>query len=549
MVIERQQQARKSVLVQVCSEKSFHELQSYCAQFGEISSAHHYSVLESESHFILLEFNQVEEADSALAGTVFNQDTRGIPAKSQFLWFRTGPKTKLKKGTVQQLNVINGHVQVDDTQLNEWLMSAESLDQQIMILYNSTALDDLGIRLRYLAAQQLQNAIAGMFPTAYAHPFGSSVNGFGKKGCDLDLILRLQSEEVDTRQSRFVFHTKANLNSGRTQAQRYMESISDVLQLFLPGINNVRRILQARVPIVKYNHEYLDLEVDLSMSNLTGVYMSELLYMFGQMDSRVQPLTFCVRRWAKCVGLTNPTPGRWVSNFMLTLLVLHFLQTLKQPILPSIKYLIKKARKEDRRITEDTINCTFLRDLTLLDFTTQNNDSLETLLLQFFEFYSAFDFNNRGISLNDAKSIVKPDHSAMYIVNPLEPNLNVCKNVSLEETERFRIEVRNAAWIIESEQAKKSLKEPWGLLSLFKTNQQSLIRPQMFFKPRMVEVTDLFNSEDGDGSETKPERIDYKNFNVKKQVEEIEIATKKELSKMEKQIKGGGSGGRRRWPD
>lgn len=535
MVTNRQNQARKSLLVQVCSEKSFNELQSYCSQFGDIASAHHYSVVEDDSHFILLEFSKVEEADAALKGAVFNQDSRGIPAVSQFLWFRTGAKTKLKTEPQRYLNTVNGQVQASDDQLNEWLQAAETLEQQVMLVYNATTLDDLGTRLRYLAAQQLQNAISGMFPTAYAHPFGSSVNGFGKQGCDLDLILRLQSEEVDQRDSRLIFHTKANLNNGRTQAQRYMECLSDVLQLFLPGINNVRRILQARVPIVKYNHEYLDLEVDLSMNNLTGVYMSEILYMFGQLDSRVQPLTFCIRRWAKCVGLTNPTPGRWLSNFSLTLLVLFFLQTIKQPILPSINYFIQKARKEDRRVTEDNINCTFLRDLNMIDFTTKNTDTVETLLLQFFEFYSSFDFINRGLSLNDARTILKPDHSAVYILNPLEQAMNVSKNVSLEEVERFRIEVRNAAWLLESEHSNKSSDDPWGLLNLFKSNQQSLIRPHMFFKPRLVEVTDLFSGTE-DENEIKIERIDYKNLSLKKQVEDITNATKKELNKIEKSV-------------
>lgn len=535
MIQQRQDEAKRSVLVQVSSEKSFDELQKYCGQIGQIRTAHHYTVAEDDSHFILLEFESVEEADGVLTASVFNPDVRGIPTRSQFLWFRTGPKMKVleeKRVGDCRLNVTNGHMQVNHEELVQWLSACESLGDQIDIVFKSTQLSDLGNRLRFLAAQQIQNSITGMFPNAYAHPFGSSVNGFGKEGCDLDLILRLESEEVDTRESRLVFHTKANLNNGRTQAQRYMESIGDMLQLFLPGVNNVRRILQARVPIIKYNHEYLDLEIDLSMSNLTGVYMSELLYMFGQIDARVRPLVFCIRRWAQSTGLTNPSPGRWISNFSLTMLVLFFLQSLKQPILPSINHLIRKARKQDTRVTEDNINCTFLRDLTSLEFKTTNSATVDELLVEFYEFYSSFDFSNRGISLNEAKSILKPDHSAMYIVNPLEPLLNVSKNLSLEETERFRIEVRNAAWILESDmQSNRTLGEPWGLLNLFKTNQKSLVRPQMFFKPRMVDVTDLFEKID-----PPVQRIEYKNQAIKRQVEEISRETNKEMSKIHRQI-------------
>jgi poly(A) RNA polymerase, mitochondrial len=267
--------------------------------------------------------------------------------------------------------------------------------------------------------------------------------------------------------------------------------------------------------------------------------MSEILYMFGQIDSRVRTLTFAIRKWANTVGLTNPSPGRWISNFSLSLLVVFFLQQLKNPILPSINTLIEAATKNDFRITEDQINCTFLRDLNRLNFQTVNTDTLGELLLKFFEFYSQFDFNFRAISLNEAKSIVKPEHSAMFIVNPFEKHLNVSKNVSLEETDRFRIEVRNAAWILESK-GEQSSKEPWGLLALFKTQQQSVIRPQMFFKPRMVDISDLMSDKDKEIDESQQKsKIIFKNTNMKQQIEHIQKSSKTELDK----IKNGHSPG------
>jgi poly(A) RNA polymerase len=143
------------------------------------------------------------------------------------------------------------------------------LEDQMLVLHRATCLNDLGIRLRFLAAKQIEDSLKGMFPNSLAFPFGSSVNGFGKMGCDLDLILKFnQDVDTDAKNSRLIFHTKANLSNERSQVQRQMECVGDILQLFLPGISNVRRILQARVPIIKFNHEYLDLEVDLSMSNL-----------------------------------------------------------------------------------------------------------------------------------------------------------------------------------------------------------------------------------------------------------------------------------------
>jgi len=271
--------------------------------------------------------------------------------------------------------------------------------------------------------------------------------------------------------------------------------------------------------------------------------MSEILYMMGQLDTRVQALTFTIRKWAQTVGLTNPSPGRWISNFSLSMLVLFFLQQLKNPVLPPITALIDAATEDDVRITEDQINCTFLRDLNQLKFQTTNIDSLSALLLKFFEFYSQFDFNFRAISLNEGRSVVKPDHSAMFIVNPFENQLNVSKNVSLEETDRFRIEVRNAAWILESK-TEPSAKDPWGLLALFKTPQQSVIRPQMFFKPRMLDISELMGDKEAASEDTpengviRPAKLAFKNAAIKQQIEHIQRTSKTELNKMKNSVAG-----------
>lgn len=256
----------------------------------------------------------------------------------------------------------------------------------------------------------------------------------------------------------------------------------------------------------------------------TGFYMSELLYMFGEMDKRVRPLTFCIRRWANCCGLTNPSPGRWITNFSLTCLVIFFLQQCKLPVLPAIHSLIKIATPGDVRLTEDGINCTFARNLQLIGFKSGNKQKICELLLEFFEFYAQFDFHNKAISLNEGRTIPKPEHSPMYIVNPLELSLNVSKNVSLEECERFRIEVRNAAWILESELEPTSPQQgyitatnpstsdrtisnedscetnslSWGLLNIFRVPDKKTLKSTIIFKPRILEVSELFNRNEND---------------------------------------------------
>lgn len=65
----------------------------------------------------------------------------------------------------------------------------------MVTLHNLTKLSEVGTRLRFLTAKQVEEALTGMFPEANAMPFGSSVNGCGKMGCDLDLVLRFKKEK------------------------------------------------------------------------------------------------------------------------------------------------------------------------------------------------------------------------------------------------------------------------------------------------------------------------------------------------------------------
>lgn len=533
LIRSRKEEAGKSIVVQVNSEKSYPELFRYCSQFGTIKNAFHYKIVEAQNDFILFEFQNTSECEETLSNCDFHDDKPGIPTASRFLWFKASA-SKQTKETLQQKPPIlfsDSTRLVKEESLIELLQSAESIEDQMLVLYRSTHLTDLGTRLRFLAAKQIETALEGMFPEVQAHPFGSSVNGFGKMGCDLDLILQFQPDMRAPSKNRLIFHTRSQMSNSRQQIQRQMETLGDIMHLFLPGIAHVRKILQARVPIIKYNHECLDLEVDLSMGNTTGLYMSELLYLFGEIDERVKPLTFCLRKWASATGLTNPSPGHWITNFSLTLLVLFFLQNLKTPILPSFNSMIKSATADDIRITEDNINCTFLRDLSRLNFQRKNGSTLSDLLVQFFEFYSQFDFKNSAVSMLEGKPIPKTDFSAIWIVNPLEPTLNVSKNINFEELERFKFQVKNAAWILEStsgskQKAEASEEDSWGLLNLFRTSKQPIVKPQMFYKSRLVDVSELFSGD--------PEPIvRFKNKSIESEVNAIRQSTKRQINKLE----------------
>lgn len=486
----RRDQAQRSLLVQVQSEQSSYELYNYCSQFGKVQEMHHYTI-NGSVHFILIEFKSLADMDSLTSVLTHMNIQEHLPVTSPMVWFRA-TNNGSKKGSFSKntpLTVVNGKAFPTSETINDWLLKAESISEQMTILFNSTKLNDTDTRLRFLTARQIETCLSGMFSNIAVLPFGSSVNGFGKHGCDLDLVLKMQGDDKDNTKGRLIYHTKAGGSNDRVQAQKVMETISDLMQQFLPGIARIRRILKARVPIIKYNQTLTGLECDLSMTNTIGTYMSELLYLYGEIDWRVRPLTFTIRMWANCVQLTNSSPGSWITNFSLTLLVLFYLQ--QRQILPSLQQLVKFANKDDIRIADGCVDCTFLRDISRLPKPSKNNeDTLEELLINFFIYYSSFDFSTKAVSLNVGTPVPKPEDCSVFIYNPLEQGLNVTKNMNIQETERLKVEMRNAAWLLDS--AGESKTAEWGLLSLFQQIVQHSEITSLQRGSRMLDLSTLF---------------------------------------------------------
>lgn len=157
--------------------------------------------------------------------------------------------------------------------------------------------------------------------------------------------------------------------------------------------------------------------------------MSEMLYTFGEMDERVRPLVFYIRAWAKEFDILQSFPSLGLSNFMVTCLVIFFLQRLSKPILPPADDFV--SFKETRDHFKHTI------DITKLNFQTTNTSTLSELLVEFFEYYSSFNFANDAASIatGSVKANISPD--SMFIYNPLDHGSNVSRNVSDFERNQF----------------------------------------------------------------------------------------------------------------
>lgn len=65
------------------------------------------------------------------------------------------------------------------------------VDEQLQCLTEALQLTEENISLRFLVCSLLGDIAGAYFPECIIRPFGSTVNSFGKLGCDVDMILDL----------------------------------------------------------------------------------------------------------------------------------------------------------------------------------------------------------------------------------------------------------------------------------------------------------------------------------------------------------------------
>ncbi|XP_065520864.1 speckle targeted PIP5K1A-regulated poly(A) polymerase [Lathamus discolor] len=375
-------------------------------------------------------------------------------------------------------------------QLEQALWQASDVDSQMSQLVGLLELSEDERHVRHLLVTLFQEVFTEFFPGCTIVPFGSSVNGFDTRGCDLDLLLDL--EPTKTLQASSQAAPKAGSGSGAedsilsdidlavTPAPEVLELVATVLRRCVPGVRRVRTVPTARRPVVKFCHKQSGLAGDISIDNRLALLNTRFLQLCAEADKRVRPLVYAVRLWAKQQGLAgNPAGGGpLLNNYALTLLVLFFLQTRSPPVLPTVARLRDLAGDEDRTVVCGW-DCSFPWDVALLE-PSANTESSCSLLAEFFHTFGDFDFPGQVISLREGRALPLPPPALpeaseglklgpFNLQDPFELSHNVAANVNEKTASRFGRCCRDAAKYCRSLQyrQKSSKGRAWGLTRLF----------------------------------------------------------------------------------
>lgn len=274
VLARRQQEALRSIVIQVESDQLSKDAHQYCRQFGDFKNSYAYSFPDNR-HFVLIEYENVDAVQETFANAGFRKDV--VPWKNRFLSLQ---HSLLKSGGATNDSELKYSSIFEPSARNiaDALQKVDTVDDQMQLLFEKTRLTDLPIRLRFLSALQAQSVLVQflnhLFPNAVIYPFGSTMNGFGKMGSDLDMALQLKvfDRQADTREDKpllfsgkqFEISEEAKKIEGKLQTK----CVASMIDYFLPGVSHVLALHRARVPIVRYYDTFVQANADLSLNNL-----------------------------------------------------------------------------------------------------------------------------------------------------------------------------------------------------------------------------------------------------------------------------------------
>ncbi|XP_054714915.1 speckle targeted PIP5K1A-regulated poly(A) polymerase-like [Uloborus diversus] len=289
--------------------------------------------------------------------------------------------------------------------------SGMNLSEQMAMFSDLASLTDGDYTERFEIAALIKRRLRFYFPNCEVLLFGSTVNGLGFKGCDLDLLFLSYPQYSNTpddpeeKVSLKVRLKDINLRliSKETLLKLDETSLLQFIKQELFRVREIRKLIYipAKHPILNFNAGESSITCDLSASNRLVFYNSALLNFFLKIDRRVKLLAMCLRFWAKKLNFIKK--GEFTS-YAFTLMIIFFLQNVQPPILPSVKQL-SDSSGYSRMV--DGWECSFTEDLQGLH--SENEETPDVLLLKFFAFYWQLNFTSNVISTYVGKAIPVKD--------------------------------------------------------------------------------------------------------------------------------------------
>ncbi|XP_076812263.1 terminal uridylyltransferase 7-like isoform X3 [Clavelina lepadiformis] len=265
------------------------------------------------------------------------------------------------------------------------------LDRVCEAMFKHYVLSYEEIQQRNAICRELANFLQTHFdPNTSMSLFGSSRNGFGFGGSDLDICMTYSDDETGEGldYARIIEMVAKHLRRNVT------------LRCILP-------ITTAKVPIVKFEHRETGLEGDISLYNLLAQRNTSMLKAYSSIDYRCRVLGYSMKAFVKLCNIGDASRGS-LSSYAYTLMVIFFLQQRNPPVLPVLQELHGESRTPEHIV--DGWNSWYFNDILNLHKVWngygKNKESIGSLWLGLLRYYTEdFDFKKYVISIRQQKQL------------------------------------------------------------------------------------------------------------------------------------------------
>ncbi|XP_035229063.1 terminal uridylyltransferase 7-like [Stegodyphus dumicola] len=252
--------------------------------------------------------------------------------------------------------------------------SMEKVDRVLLEVYENYILPEKKIVQRKAFVQNLEVYVKKVFRYAQLTLFGSSANGFGFKASDLDICMILKNRRKENTSPRQI------LMILRNHLRRNKE------------FKNILVVWRAQIPIIKFYCIPSRFRCEISLYNILAVHNSVLLHTYSLLDDRCKILGCALKLLAKKASIAE-TVSRTLSSYSYILMVIHYLQQVKPPVLPVLRILDQNVFEESLDIPTEIAEkndwlCKDTQTLkTLFNKESRNESSVGQLWLGLLKFY------------------------------------------------------------------------------------------------------------------------------------------------------------------
>lgn len=178
------------------------------------------------------------------------------------------------------------------------------------------------------------------------------------------------------------------------------------------NIRNTKRII-----LMDLYDKDNNVKIELVINNIFGIINSYLICNYLTFDSRAIILVNTIKNWSKEKGINGNYKGH-LSSYCYTLMVIYFLQRIKEPILPIVnsKNNLQKIIIQNK---EYFLEKSLLYNFNNISFKTKNKDSVSVLMMKFLIFY-LYEFNENRYCIDITNEKIVFRYEEMLYLNYLE---------------------------------------------------------------------------------------------------------------------------------